>query len=175
MKKRNRSVYRLENVTVAPYCYTYIIRLPVFVTVFLTYGHFGMRYFGFLGLIIVLVLTLGIIYFILKKRSKTIVIGFDSQFFYINDNKYCKEEIKGLYCYDYINHKKSIISIRINFYSGEKIEITDTDFGNRYDEVKAGLLTGFLKKAVIEFNFKKSGKSTIRALQNFGAYWYGNN
>ncbi|WP_370900666.1 hypothetical protein [Chryseobacterium gossypii] len=172
MRQNNFKEFVLENVTIGQYYYVYVIGLPLFLIVFFLYGEYGMGYFGILGLILAFAITFGGVYFVLKKLSKRVTIRIDDKYLIINDKKYTKEEVKGIYSYDYINTKKSIISIQIQFTDGKKIEITDTEYRNKYDENKASVLRSFLKNIIEKFDFAKKKKNKLRAVQNLGAYWY---
>ena len=122
------------------------------------YSEYGARYFRLWGIIFTFIIVLGTIYFILKKVSKNIVIPFDDNQMVINGKNYKKEEIKGIYSYDYLADRKSIISIQIQFINNKNLEITDTEYKNQYDTIKAEKLRQFLKTMMKELGFVKQKK-----------------
>lgn len=167
--------FLLEKVTTGNYNYVYLIGFPIFFGAFILYSEFGSKYLGTGGIILVFLAVYGLIRFLLKKMSKNIRIIFDKNHIVINGKAFDKKDIKGIYSYDYINNQQSIISIQFQFRNHKNLEITDTEYRNRYDKDKGENLKLFLKTVMKELNFTKQRKSNFRAIQNLGAYWYSNN
>ncbi|MDR2211284.1 MAG: hypothetical protein LBO65_07490 [Spirochaetaceae bacterium] len=141
------------------------------------YAEFGYRYFGVTGLYAVAIVSISSCAMVLYFLKKDIVIWFDEKYIYIKNKdkilKYAKEGVLGFYSYDYLTEKKSRISIQLKFINEKKIEITDLDYRDNYNEEKRNTLKSFIQTMQTEMNFEKIKKNKLRSFGQLGHFWYG--
>lgn len=177
MEKPISKQFTLAKVVTYPYYFNYLLGLLIGGPMFFIYAEVGFESLGLFGLVLTFFAVALTITSIIKSLSKAVSIYFDKEFMYITydskiTEKYLKNDIAGVYSYNYEQIEKSFISIQFNLKNGQKIELTDINISEKIDKEKAVLLKKFLIVLKEELGFTLLKKNRVRSLQKLGADWF---
>ncbi|MBD1391662.1 hypothetical protein [Mucilaginibacter glaciei] len=165
-----------NNVLTLSFIWFPLTGFTVSIVLFYLYAEYGFNYLGVWGLIFTGFIVLFIMNLLLKYFSKNIRLYFTGNDMDIEINgqlqKIQKQDVVGLFAPDYENSKSSLISLQLCFKNGNKLDITDSKFTEKYDVGVNEVLKKDLRFILDELGFIKIRQSKSRAFKKQGAYWY---
>lgn len=146
------------------------------IILFALYAEYGFDHLGVYGLFFTGLLLLFILHLLIRYFSKDILIHFTNNAVKIDVDGQTrlvdKKDIIGLFAPDYESSRSSLISLQLCFKNGDKLNITDSKFTEKFDESVNRKLKKDLVVILSEFGFSKISYNKSRALKKQGAYWY---